>query len=59
MLLARAVVAGQKLRQKVPPWLAGLRAEKPDGKCTVYLMTFARVLTARIQRVGLKDVAQQ
>ena len=58
MLLARVDVAGHLLRQKVPPWLAGLRVEKPDGRCTVHLMTFARVLTEGLQRGGLKDVAQ-
>ena len=59
MLVAPAVENGrQRLRQKQPPWLAELGREVADQKTRVYLLTFARVLSDRLGRGGLKDVAE-
>ena len=55
MLLASAQRV--RLRYKQPGWLTDLGPEDADKRCEVYLLTFSRVLTARLQRGDLKDVA--
>ena len=56
MLLAQAVQHGHRVRRKTPAWLLELGTEEADAINKVYLLTFARVLSARLQRGGLKDV---
>ena len=59
MLVAQAVGHGRRrLIQKQPPWLAALGIENVTQQTRVYLLTFARVLSDRLQRGDLKDVTE-